>query len=256
MPEEVNETLDQLEETAPAIEEIVTAEVPQNLQEIEAEPGVNAVGEEIQTQPDFYAIASQAIEEASIQAILDQYATSQADTEEQTLSPLEIFNQDSVLTEVRAAAAPAAATPYVMPEATAYKLQLDGVEYYAWFPDGAELVVTDEGRLYNQSTSNISGVISRSVDGVSFNSYNDFVTVAPLLASTSNNNAYRYGSRIYITDYSVSGSTLTNSVSYVTDAVVVKQPGAGYGFSRYQIISLAILLIMLFLLLIRWGRKL
>lgn len=255
MPEEVSQAEMTPEETAPAIEEIVTAEVPQDLAEIEAEPGVNALGESVTEESylDYEAIASEAIERAILEDLLERYETT---AEESTLSQEDIFQLDSELTEIRAVKAPAANVPYVMPEAEAYKIILDGVEYFAWFPDGNELVVTDEGRLYNPSASNITGIISTTADGVSFNSYNDTVTVAPLLTASGNNNAYRYGSRIYITDYYVTGSQLYNTVSYVTNAEVVKKPGAGYGFSRYQIISLAILLVMLFLLMIRWGRKL
>ena len=243
------------ETAAPAIEDIATAEVQQNLEAIEAEPGVNALGESIiETESlDYEAIASRAIEEAILENLLGRDETS---TEESTLSPEDDFNLDSILTQVNAVKAPAANVPYTMPEAQAYKIKLDGTEYFAWFPSGAELVVTDEGRLYNATGSNLVGVISRSVDGVSFNSYNDTLTIAPLLTGSGNNNAFRYGSRIFITDYYVNNSTLYNSVSYVTDAVVTKKPGAGYGFDRFQIISLGIMIIILFLLLIRWGRKL
>lgn len=255
MPEEVNQTEVTPEETLPAIDEIATAEVPQDLSAIEAEPGVNALGESATeaTTLDYEAIASEAIERALLEDLLQRYETT---AEESTLSPEDDFNLDAVLTEVKGVQLRATNTPYVMPEANAYKLSLDGTEYYAWFPSGAELVVTDEGRLYNSTASNITGVISRTVDGVSFNSYNDLVTVAPLLSSSGNNNAFRYGSRIYITDYYSSGSQLYNTVSYVTDAEVLKKPGAGYGWNRFEMISVAIYTIILFLLIIRWGRKL
>lgn len=255
MPEEVNQTEVTPEETLPAIDEIATAEVPKDLSAIEAEPGVNALGESAteETSLDYEAIASEAIERALLEDLLQRYETT---PEESTLSLEDDFNLDAVMTEVKGAQLRAANTPYVMPEANAYKLSLDGNEYYAWFPAGAELVVTDEGRLYNSTSSNITGVISSTLDGIAFNSYNDTITVAPLLTSSGNNNAFRYGSRIYVTDYYSSGSQLYNSVSYVTDAEVLKKPGAGYGWSRFEFITVAIYTIILFLLIIRWGRKL
>ena len=195
MPEEVvNQTEEIPEETIQAIEEIATAEVQQDLGAIEAEPGVNALGESItETESlDYEAIASRAIEEAILENILGRDENS---TEESTLSPADDFALDSVLTEVKAVKAPATNVPYTMPEAQAYKLTLDGIEYYAWFPSGAELVVTDEGRLYNATANNITGIISTSLDGVQFNSYNDTITIAPLLTASGNNNSYRYGNQ-------------------------------------------------------------
>lgn len=228
--------------------------IADDLAEIEAEPGVNGYGESYQeeTTIDYYAVASEAIDRAFLEELEARYRP----TEEQTLSPEEDFLLDASLSEVRAApAAEGVRAVQTMPKSQAYLLNLDGTEYYAWFPAGAKLQVTDEGDIYNESGANITGVISTSLTGVSLNGYNDFVTVAPLLATSSNNNAYRYGSRVYITDYYSSGNTLYNNVTYVTSAKKVEAPGAGYGFSSYQIMVFCALLFVVVLLILRGGRR-
>lgn len=238
-------------------EEMTLATVAENLSDIEAEPGVDAMGESMTAQESDIFVDS-------LQEILDREGydlqivprTEELQTEEVSLSPAQEFALDAELVGVLAAEDPdlARAITPVMPVSKAYRLDLDGVEYYAWFPSGSELVVTDDGYIYNESSANITGVISTTSDGVSLGSYNDFVTVAPLLTTGSNSNAYRYGSRVYITDYYPSGNNLVNTVSYVTSAKAVDVPGAGYGLSKYQILTVAFFVIVVFLLLIR-GRK-
>lgn len=238
--------------------------VAENLEEIEAEPGVNPYGESVVSETgeslDYAAIASEAIERAQYESLAAIYGEEETEavlqTEEPTLSVEEDFLLQPEITSVLAAEPVRAAQIYDMPEAKAYKLNLDGTEYYAWFPSGAELVVTDEGYFYNGTASAITGVISTSLDGINLNGYNDFVTVAPLLSTSSNNNAYRYGSRVYITDYYVSGSNLLSTVSYVSSYSCVKEPGAGYGFSKYQLTIFGLLFLAILLLVIRWGKKL
>ncbi len=229
--------------------------VAAELSDIEAEPGVNAEGE---TYIDYSAIASEAIERAEYERLQSIYGETETDpvleTEETTLSVQEIFNLDSELVAVNAAPEVRAVTPE-MPEAKAYKLNLDGREVYAWFPSGARLVVTSDGYLYNETGSSITGIISDSVNGVSFNGYNDTVTIAPLLTGSGNNNAFRYGSRVYVTDYYVSGSSLYNSTTYITDATCTKEPGAGYGFSSYQYCIFGLLFVLVLMLIVRFFRK-
>lgn len=235
------------------------ATVAEDLNQIQAEPGVNALGEsyeETQLESDDFV--------AALQEILDQegyelqiVAATEAETEElSTISLEEDFLAVPILDEIRAASDPQAARAVMpaLPTSKAYKLDLDGYQYYAWFPAGAELVVTDEGYIYNESSSNISGVIAASADGVSLGGYNDFVTIAPLLSTGSNNNAYRYGSRVYITDYYAGVNGLSSTVNYISSAKAIDKPGAGYGFSRYQLLTVGFFLILVLVLLIR-GRK-
>ena len=230
------------EETSPILETVA-----ENLEDIEAEPGVNAMGESMTESVDYYALASEAIERAYYESLAATYQTQ----EKTTLSAEEDFLQLAPLAQVNAAPVLNAANGSVtMPESKAYKLVLDGNEYYAWFPDGKELVVTDEGYFYNESSSSITALVSNSLDGVDINSYNDFVTVSPLLSSSSNNNSYRYGSRVYITHYYVTGNSLYSDVNYITDARCTKTPGAGYGFSKYQYVIFAGILIIVFMLLL------
>lgn len=229
--------------------------VAENLDQIEAEPGVNAEGE---TYIDYSAIASEAIERAEYERLQAIYGESETDpyqeTEESTLSVQEIFNLDSEMVSVNAAPEVKAVLP-TMPESKAYKLILDGREVYAWFPSGSRLVVTSDGYIYNETGSTITGVISDTINGVSFNSFNDTVSITPMLSGSGNNNAYRYGSRVYITDYYVSGSSLFNSTSYVSNATCVREPGAGYGFSNYQYAMFGLLFVLVLLLIVRFFRK-
>lgn len=244
MPEE--ETLE-LETLAP------------DLDHVEAEPGVNGNGEPYtaeETLLDYQAIASEAFERAEYERLQAIYGTTEEETtpEETTLSVEEDFLLDSQLVEVRAASQLRVANP-VMPEAKAYQLNIGGTTYYAWFPAGARLVVCEDGTIYNETGANITGIISNSLNGVNVNGYNDTITVAPLLSGSGNNNAYRYGSRVYTTHYYVSGSSLLNSTTYQTDVTCEKEPGAGYGFTNFQYVTIGILLILLFLLIVRFFRK-
>lgn len=237
------------EEPAPVLETVA-----QELSQIEAEPGIDGYGEPITeaTSIDYYSLAMDAIERAAYESLAEKLEET---TEEHTLSPEEDFLVDAPLVQVLAAPDPVRAASPTMPKSKAYLLELDGVEYYAWFPAGATLGVSDEGYIYNEGSANISAVISTSLNGVSLGGYNDFVTVAPLLATSSNNNAYRYGSRVYITDYYVQGNTLYNNVTYISSAKALETPGAGYGFSNYQIAILAGVLLIVILLVMRGQRK-
>lgn len=221
----------------PEEETLAMETVAQDLAAIEAEPGINALGESIteETTVDYFALASEAIDLAWLQELEARYATIE-ETEEMTLSPQEVFELQPELVQIQAAPAAVASSNPVMAAAKAYRLNLDGREVYAWFPGGAVLGVSEDGYLYNETGSNITGVIADSLDGLAFNSYNDTVTVSPLLNSSGNNNAYRYGSRVYITDYYTSGNTLYNSTQYISSATVLDTPGAGYGFTRYQVL--------------------
>lgn len=229
--------------------------VADDLSDIEAEEGVDVYGSEYEPETevqsvDYQAIASKAIEEYLLQSLEDKYQTEEESTEAQTLSVLDNWLLDSEVSEIQAAPQLRAGNP-VMPEGKAYKLKLDNRTVYAWFSSSAELGTTDEGYLYNESSNNITGIIADSLDGVSLNSYNDTITVTPLLTGSGNNNAYRYGSRVYVTDYYVSGSTLVNSVNYISSAEVLEKPDAGYGFTRFQLAGLGLLLLLVILMLLR-----
>lgn len=223
---------------------------------IEAEPGVNPYGEEPETQQVddiYYEIASKAIEEYILSAA-EASTESEKQSEEATLSVLEDFEMPAALNEVKAVPMLTAVNS-VMPEQKAYKLDLDGREVYAWFPAGAELGVTDDGYIYNETGSNIVGIIADSLDAVHINGVNDTVTVTPLLNGSGNNNAYRYGSRVYLTHYIVSGTTLQSTVNYVSSSSLVKRPGAGYGFSSFQLTMFGIGLLLVLILIVRFVRK-
>lgn len=236
------------EEPAPALETVAA-----DLNQIEAEPGINALGEEMtESSVDYYALAMEAIERAYMESLAEKLEET---TEESTISLEEDFLAQPELAEVRAAADPVRAASPTMPKSKAYLLELDGVQYYAWFPSGSTLGVSDEGYIYNEGSANISAVISTSLDGVSLGGYNDFITIAPLLASSSNNNAFRYGSRVYITDYYVQGNTLYNNVTYIGSAKMIDKPGAGYGFSSYQLVVFAALLLIVIMLFMRGNRR-
>lgn len=245
--------------------------VAQDLSDIEAEEGVDAYGSEYEsetevetaaesTEIDYEAIASRAIEEALFQSLSVKYESETEEiyssSEEVTLSQLEIFQADSELQQIQSAPALRAGNP-VMSEGKAYKLNLDGREVYAWFSGSAELSVSDDGYLYNESSNNVVGVIADTLDGLSFNSFNDTVTVAPLLTGSGNNNAYRYGSRVYVTDYYASGNSLYNTVSYISSAKVIDKPDPGYGFSKVQMVGIGLLLTLVVLVLLRglWRDK-
>lgn len=240
------------------IDELQT--VAENLADIEAEPGVNAFGESIEESSsiDYQAIASEAIEMAILQELEARYASNEDEliTDEETLSIDEIFRQDAALQAVQGIEIRAANNP-VMPEAKAYKIELDGVQYYCWFPAGAEVGITDDGYLYNETANNITGIIATDLSGVSLNSYNDSVTIAPLLNTSGNNNAFRYGSRVYISDYYSSGNTLNYTTTYVNDAKVIEKPSPGYGFSRFQIALLFVagLIVLFSVLRFLWRDK-
>lgn len=238
-------------------EEFELETLAEDLAGIEAEPGINPYGEAMTEEVtiDYESIAQEAIDQYILSSLEARYNTEEQ-LEEITLSPEEDFALDSPMVGVKAAPLAAAAPAQnVMPEQKAYKLDLDGREVYAFFAADAELGVTDDGYIYNETGANITGIIADSLDSFSLNSYNDTVTVAPLLNSSGNNNAYRYGSRVYVTDYYSSGTTLQNSVTYISEAKLLDSPGAGYGFSRFQIVSFTMLLLMVFLLIVRFARK-
>lgn len=230
--------------------------IAENLEEIPAEPGVNPYGESIQeTSIDYESIANEAIDQYILSSLEAVYHTEEQH-EETTLSIEEDWALDAPVTAVKAAplAAPAAGS-VTMPESKAYKLNLDGREVYAWFPDGQELSVSEDGYVYNATAANITGVIADSLTGIDLNSYNDTVTITPALTGSGNNNAYRYGSRVYVTDYSVAGNTLTNTVTYVNTSTLVKAPGAGYGFSKFELTLFGFGLLLIMLLVVRFVRK-
>lgn len=250
-----------VEETAAAAETVAA-----DLADIEAEPGVNAMGEEVTesaTEIDYYAIASEAVERAQLASLEAAYQTEMEtellETEESTLSLEENFNLDAALTSVKSVSLTSTSTSsgaFVLTEQNAYQLQLDGDTYYVWFPSGARLEVSDDGYIYNATDANISGVLSSTLDGVDYNSYNDTLTIAPMFTSSGNNNAYRYGSRVYITDYYESSSSyLQSDVTYVSEAICLKEPGAGYGFSNFQLVTFGMMFTLLLVLLMRFVRK-
>lgn len=106
-----------------------------------------------------------------------------------------------------------------------WKLTINDTEYNVLFPDGSDLVVVN-GKIYNRSSSSITGVI---IDNTfSDNSYfQQSITVLPLASNSTQNTVYRYGSRIYITRFSqgTSSTSLVTSVSYVQPSSVERPSG-------------------------------
>lgn len=232
----------------------------ENLSDVEAEAGVNGYGEPITEEGsiDYYAEASQAIEMAILESLQEKYVlATPEETEEVTLSPGELLKEEPEIMQIEAAQQLRAAGSATMKKELAYKVLIGNSEYYVWFPAGAEVDTTDEGFLYNATGSNLVGVVGSDLDSISIDGYNDTITVAPLLNSSGNNNAYRYGSRVYITDYYVSNNTLQSNVTYYQGVKVLEEPSPGYGFSRFQIALLFVLGVLALITIIRglWRDK-
>lgn len=121
-----------------------------------------------------------------------------------------------------------------------WKLEINNQEYEVLFPENATLQVVND-KLYNTGTSNITGIIlDSSFSDSSYVSYT--ITVLPVTASNTQTTIYRYGSRIYLTHYSVgTGNNLATTVSYV-QPVVASRP-VGFSFSAPDLVICGLLLL-------------
>lgn len=125
----------------------------------------------------------------------------------------------------------------------AYTLSIGGIDYQAYFPVDAALDVIDD-QLVNVGSANITGILS--ADGSEdLNSWiRQYITLSPLYTSSGNTNAYRYGSRAYVTTYAAgTGNSLTSEQEYVRP-VVVDQPKLGVDFSLFQILVVGLLFVL------------
>lgn len=118
-------------------------------------------------------------------------------------------------------------------------ISVNNTEYTILFPDAADLEVVN-GYLYNRSSSNITGIIVDS--NFSNSSYiRRTITVMALPSSNTQTTVYRYGSRIYFTDYSP-GTTnnLQTTVSYIHPEVVSRP--SGWSLSKADMLICGLLL--------------
>lgn len=120
-----------------------------------------------------------------------------------------------------------------------WTVKIGQTEYTVLFPDGADLYILD-GYLINRSSNNITGVVIDS--SLSTSSYFHYtITILPFASSNTQNTVYRYGSRSYLTEYSVgTGYNLATSVSY-GDVKVVHRP-YGWSLSPSDLVICGILL--------------
>lgn len=121
-----------------------------------------------------------------------------------------------------------------------WTITVSGTDYDVLFPAEASLEVVN-GKIYNTGSGNITGlVIDGSFSDSSFSNYT--FTILPVSASNTQNTVYRYGSRMYLTRYSVStGNTLTTSVSYVQ--ANVKNRPAGWSLTPADMVISGLLLL-------------
>lgn len=115
-----------------------------------------------------------------------------------------------------------------------YQVRISGNTYYAYFPVDSQLAVLD-GSLVNLGSSNVSGALSQT-GRLEIDSYHQMMlTVQPLLTTGSQSNAYRYGSRSYITTYTPGlNSTLSSTNSYVSVSVL-DSPSPGSGWNQWEL---------------------
>lgn len=140
---------------------------------------------------------------------------------------------------------------YLPDSGNVYRLSISGQEYSFFVPEDVQSLMVLDGSIVNMGSSSVTGLLVSNDGSVNLNSWQErFLTVQPLLTSSGNNNAYRYGSRCYITTYSVgSGSSLTSTTSYVVPSVT-GQPKPGHNFDSFQLFVCGALLLSLLFSLI------
>lgn len=118
-------------------------------------------------------------------------------------------------------------------------LSVNNQEFTVLFPDAADLEVVN-GYIYNRSSSNITGIIIDN--NFSDSSYiRRTITVMSLPASNTQTTVYRYGSRIYFTDYSPgTANNLQTTVSYIHPEVVSRP--SGWSLSKADMLICGLLL--------------
>lgn len=132
-----------------------------------------------------------------------------------------------------------------------YRLSISGQEYLFFLPEDVETLVVIDGSIVNLGSSSITGLLVPVDEPVNFYSWQErYLTIQPLLTSSANNNAYRYGSRIYVTSYSIgTGTSLSSTTSYVVPSVLA-EPKPGHSFDSFQLFVCGALLVSLLFSLI------
>lgn len=127
-----------------------------------------------------------------------------------------------------------------------YQCIINGVSRKVVFPSDVELSVVD-GYLVNLNSSPVTGIVDSGVSVSNFNQY--YLTVNPLLSSSSNSNAWRYGSYAYLTEFyedSSYGSTRLSSTNTYAVVSVEKIPRTGWNLSGFELTVLALLCAIVF----------
>lgn len=140
---------------------------------------------------------------------------------------------------------------YLPDSGNVYHLSISGQEYSLFVPEDIETLMVLDGSIVNMGSSSVTGLLVANDGAVNVYSWQErFLTIQPLLTSSANNNAYRYGSRCYITTYSVgSGSSLTSTTTYVVPSVT-SEPKPGHNFDSFQLFVCGALLLSLLFSLI------
>ena len=128
--------------------------------------------------------------------------------------------------------------------ASCYQLRISGTTYNAFFQTTDNLQVID-GKLINTGSSTIQALLSTSTT-IDVDAWQQrYLSVLPLFGSSSNNSAYQYGSRCYITTYSASSSynRLDSTTTYVQPDVL-KEPKWGSDWSIPTVIIIFLLLVL------------
>lgn len=143
------------------------------------------------------------------------------------------------------------AASYLPDSGNVYHLFISGQEYSFFVPEDVETLMVLDGSIVNMGSSSITGLLVPNNGSVNVNSWQErFLTIQPLLTSSGNKNAFRYGSRCYMTIYSEdSGSSLTSTTTYVVPSVT-SEPKPGYNFDSFQLFVCGALLLSLLFSLI------
>lgn len=127
--------------------------------------------------------------------------------------------------------------------ANCYQLRISGTTYYAFFQSSDNLKVID-GKLINTGSSTIQALLSTSTSIDVYAWQQRYLSVLPLFGSSSNNSAYQYGSRCYITTYSVGQYNRLDSTTTYVQPDVLEEPKWGSDWSITTMIIIFLLLVL------------
>lgn len=129
--------------------------------------------------------------------------------------------------------------------ANCYQLRISGTTYYAFFQSSENLKVID-GKLINTGSSTIQALLSTSTSLDVYGWQQRYLSVLPLFGSSSNSSAYQYGSRCYITTYSVGSYNRLDSTTTYVQPDVLEVPKWGSGWSIPAVIIIFLVLVLVF----------